>query len=169
MWTLNERGAVVCFIASIAAASPAKSPPQKSHLMFEFNWPDPDPNINQFPHESSCHHYYLMLSEQDISLEKCPDGQLFDYVSHSCSDKEHVHCWSRRFGKLQHDQIHHKHKKHFKCPYRWGKFPHLHDCTKYHVCLNYKSILKKCAPFERFDKISRKCIAEINAVCADKT
>ncbi|PRD35265.1 UNVERIFIED_CONTAM: hypothetical protein NCL1_12059 [Trichonephila clavipes] len=161
-------GIVVCFIASTAAALPAKNLPPKPHLMGEINWPEPDPNINQFPHESTCDHYYLMLSEDEISLEKCPDGQLFDYVSHSCSDKD-VHCWSRRFGKLVHDQIHHKHKKHFKCPYRWGKFPNLHDCSKYHLCVNGKSKTKKCAPFELFDKISRKCIAEIHATCADET
>ncbi|GFR04925.1 uncharacterized protein TNCT_464391 [Trichonephila clavata] len=159
---------IVCFIASTAAALPAKNLPPKPHLMGEINWPEPDPNINQFPHESTCDHYYLMLSEDEISLEKCPDGQLFDYVSHSCSDKD-VHCWSRRFGKLVHDQIHHKHKKHFKCPYRWGKFPNLHDCSKYHLCMNGKSKTKKCAPFELFDKISRKCIAEIHASCADET
>ncbi|CAL1275818.1 unnamed protein product [Larinioides sclopetarius] len=150
-------GAVVCITAS-------------ANLMLEYNWPAPDPNINRFPHEASCHHYYLMLSEEDISVEKCPDGQLFDYVKHNCiSDREHIHCWSRHFGKMKHGHLHMKHKKHFKCPYPWGKYPHLHDCTKYHLCLSGKPRVKKCAPFELFDKITRKCIASIDAVCADKT
>ncbi|GIY89876.1 hypothetical protein CDAR_405751 [Caerostris darwini] len=99
-------GAVICFSTTSASEIEARKTHFRS-LMLEYNWPVPDPNIIRFPHESSCHHFYLMLSEQDITLQECPEGQTFDYVNHKCSE-EHVHCWSRRFGKLKHEALKHK-------------------------------------------------------------
>ncbi|KAG8196654.1 hypothetical protein JTE90_006564 [Oedothorax gibbosus] len=161
-------GVVICMTTAISVR-------HKRNLIAEFNIPEPevapgpDPGIDQFPHETTCHYYYLVVSEDDISVNRCPDGELFDYIDHKCASKEDARCWSRHFGKMKHHHIKLKSRGHFRCPYAWGKYPDVKNCTSYYVCLNGKVKHKHCAPFEHFDKVSRKCIAKIEGVCADET
>lgn len=75
----------------------------KRNVIAEYHaLPAPNPENDQFPHETTCHYYYLVLSEEDITVNKCPDGELFDYIDHKCSRKETARCWSRHFGKMKH-------------------------------------------------------------------
>jgi len=139
--------------------------PRRS-LIFDYNWPEPDPSIKKYPHENNCHYYYQDEGNNLFTLRKCAKGEIFNYHKHECAKKETGQCW--RYGKtIAHGHIHAKLRKLFKCPMPEGNYPDIFDCNKYFQCWNGKSMHKHCHSNKHFDKLKKDCIDKNIAVCAD--
>ncbi|KAF7495479.1 hypothetical protein SSS_00077 [Sarcoptes scabiei] len=94
--------------------------------------------------ETDCNQYRICLFHRVYRI-RCPSEQSFDIETNECVRSEKANC--RKPITFE-----------YKCPQKYGIFPHNTECDQYWVCSNHKPKLKHCTKNFVFDQKLHRCV-----------
>jgi hypothetical protein len=102
-----------------------------------------------FPDLLNCAYFHKCTNGHSVHL-KCETGSMFDAKTQTCNHKEAVTCYTG-----------------VSCPDATGLFPYPGDCYKFLNCFQGLPYVQSCPYRLVFDKILKRCVLSIHAICGE--